>query len=118
MERMRGIIADERVELSIHGLATEAVAANPEHERLEGPLMQEMLDAVAEVFPDPIPAPFVFTATTDSRHYQGITKGIFRFNPFRQSTAELAGMHGHNERISVANLEAGRDFYSALLRRL
>ncbi|MDR3312431.1 MAG: M20/M25/M40 family metallo-hydrolase [Spirochaetaceae bacterium] len=118
IKRIQNIIHDNRVAVSIHGMATEAVPANPEHAHLTGPGMAELMAAVNVVFPGVPVLPFIMTATTDSRHFQDITGGIFRFNPLRMAPGDLAGMHGHDERVSVENLERCRDFYRELLRKL
>jgi carboxypeptidase PM20D1 len=57
-------------------------------------------------------------ATTDSRHYQKLAEGIFRFNPHRLDPGELGRMHGHDERISLDNLRRGLEFYTRLFRLL
>jgi carboxypeptidase PM20D1 len=62
--------------------------------------------------------PFLMTATTDSRHYKDLTEAIFRFSPIRLNPRELAAIHGHDERVSLENLDRATRFYGALLSRL
>ncbi|MDR3139132.1 MAG: M20/M25/M40 family metallo-hydrolase [Treponema sp.] len=111
-------VNDDRVDISIHGLGTGPVPANPEHTRRRGPGWKEMETALGAVYPG-IPAlVFVMVATTDSRHYQELAGGIFRFSPHRLGPRDLSGIHGHDERISLENLRRGAEFYRCLLRLL
>jgi carboxypeptidase PM20D1 len=115
LARIKKVIRDERVSVAIHGLATEPVPANPEHARGGGPGWKEMERALSKVFPGIPMLPFIMTATTDSRHYHALCDGIFRFSPQRLTPAEMAGIHGHDERISLENLAQGVQFYTSLL---
>jgi carboxypeptidase PM20D1 len=115
---VRKVIGDRRVEVTVYGLGTEAIAANADQIRLAGPGWAD-LRAALEVVESGCPVlPFLMTATTDSRHYQRICDAIFRFSPFRLNPRELAAIHGHNERVSPENLERATRFYHALLSRL
>jgi carboxypeptidase PM20D1 len=111
-------VRDERVEVGIHGLATGPVPADPEHTRRGGPGWKEMAEALEAACPGAPALPFLMVATTDSRHYQGLAKSIFRFSPHRLNPEELARIHGHDERISVENFNRGIRFYETLFGRL
>jgi carboxypeptidase PM20D1 len=115
---VRKVIKDERVEVTIHGLGTEPVPANPEHVKLAGPGWKEITGALEQVYPGIPVIPFMMTATTDSRHYQELAEGIYRFSPHKLTPQELARIHGHDERLSLENLEAGARFYQALFEAL
>jgi carboxypeptidase PM20D1 len=111
-------VNDDRVNVSIHGMGTGPVPANPEHTKRRGPGWKEMETALGEAYPG-IPAlVFLMVATTDSRHYQDLAGGIFRFSPHRLTPQELNRIHGHDERISPENLRRGAEFYRCLLRLL
>jgi carboxypeptidase PM20D1 len=111
-------IRDERVEVKVHGLGTDPVPANPEHTRRSGPGWKEMETALAAVYPGIPILVFLMIATTDSRHYKDLAGGIFRFTPHQLNPRELGLIHGHDERISIENLERGRAFYARLLELL
>jgi carboxypeptidase PM20D1 len=115
---IRKAIGDDRVEVGVHGLATASVPADPEHTRRGGPGWKEMAEALEAACPGTPALPFLMVATTDSRHYQELTKSIFRFSPHRLDPGELARIHGHDERISVENFNRGIRFYETLFRRL
>jgi carboxypeptidase PM20D1 len=85
---------------------------------MEGPGWEELRRAVEEVFPGTPVVPFLMLATTDSRHYQKLSGRIFRFSPQKLNPKELSRIHGHDERISLENLENCLSFYSRLLEQL
>jgi carboxypeptidase PM20D1 len=111
-------VNDERVAVTVYGLATAPVPANPEHTRRAGPGWREMAEALEAAYPGTPALPFLMVATTDSRHYLELAGGIFRFSPHKLNPEELSRIHGHDERISVENFNQGIMFYEALFRRL
>ncbi|MDR1239142.1 MAG: M20/M25/M40 family metallo-hydrolase [Treponema sp.] len=116
--RIKKIIRDDRVAVTVHDMGTNPVPANPEHTRQSGPGWKEMTAALEAAWPGVPPLVFIMVATTDSRHYQRLAGGIFRFNPHRLDPDELSRMHGHDERISLDNLHRGLEFYTSLFRLL
>lgn len=112
---IRAAIHDKRARVSVHGLGTNPVAATDNFRHSGWP---EIEAALKTAWPGIPPVPFIMTATTDSRHFQKLTGGIFRFNPHKLNPQDLGGIHGHDERISVENLERGLHFYTALLGAL
>jgi carboxypeptidase PM20D1 len=111
-------MGDERVSIKVLGHGSGPVAANPEHGRMRGPGWEKMARAVAAVFPDAVVLPFIMTAATDSRHYQELVEGIFRFSPMRLSPADQSSIHGHDERISLENFFLAVRFYTTLFESL
>ena len=73
---------------------------------------------VRETFPDAIVAPGLMIAATDSRHFTGLSRHIYRFSPVRAKPEDLSRFHGTNERISVANYVEAIQFYHQLLRNV
>jgi len=122
-------INDERVQVSTYRLATDPVASSEEFRRgmkkrkgskvgLIPKGWQEIQSAMEQAWQGIPLLPFIMVATTDSRHYQELTNNIFRFSPYKLDANELGGIHGHDERISLENLNRGLAFYSNLLRSL
>ncbi|MDR0400514.1 MAG: M20/M25/M40 family metallo-hydrolase [Treponema sp.] len=118
VERIRRIVGDDRVKLRILGSASSPAPAHPDHGRMGGPGWADMARAASAIVPGAVPLPFIMTAATDSRHYRQLTEGIFRFSPMRLSPADLSGVHGHDERISLENFFLAIRFYAALLEGL
>lgn len=79
---------------------------------------QALVSASAQVFPDAVPAPFLFTAGTDTKHYRNIADDIYRFTPFIQTQEDLAAVHSINEHVRLENLERGQRFFLYLMRGL
>lgn len=71
---------------------------------------------IRQVVPEALVAPFLFLATSDSRHYREITKNTYRFYPMRIGPEDTTRAHGTNERISVENFEEIVRFYIQLIR--
>jgi carboxypeptidase PM20D1 len=121
VRRIQEVIADERVHVSVYGLATNPVEAGPGQAAMTSAGWTEIRAALNEAFSDlgELPAlPFLMLATTDSRHYQDCSSTIFRFSPLRLTPEELSRIHGHDERISLDNLDRCLRFYTALMERL
>ena len=60
--------------------------------------------------------PFLFSAGTDSKHYADIVQAIYRIAPIRQTSRDLAGVHGPDERISFENIRRCALFYYKLMK--
>lgn len=72
--------------------------------------------AVREVYGDVIVAPGLMVAASDTRHYGQVADNAFRFNPVLVSRADLNGLHGTNEKISVATLAQAVRTYIQVMR--
>ena len=68
-----------------------------------------------DILPDAPVAPGLVLAGTDSRHYSEVAENVYRFQPMMFSTADLEGIHGTNERLTLANLERTVRFYIGLM---
>jgi carboxypeptidase PM20D1 len=72
--------------------------------------------SIKEVAPEVLVAPSLLVAATDSRHYTGLTKNIFRFLPITLRPEDASRYHGINERISIKDYERCVRFYVQLIR--
>ena len=73
---------------------------------------------IKEVFGDVIVSPGMILATTDSRHYQNISKNIYRFMPIQLSSNDLSMIHGANEKISIDSYIKMIEFYINLIQNI
>lgn len=73
---------------------------------------------IGETFPGTIVAPWVVVGATDARHYTRVSDTVLRFLPFRVDSDELAGFHGIDERIRLADAGPAVAFYRRLLEKL
>ena len=68
--------------------------------------------------PDAIVAPSLVIAGTDSRHYAGFARDVYRFLPVQLVAADLARIHGSNERVGVHDYARCVAFMTKLIRDL
>jgi len=73
---------------------------------------------IAESLFDCIAAPYLVTATTDSKWYAALSDAVIRFVPMALSPEELARIHGTDERISTESFAGLIEFYETLIRRM
>ena len=71
--------------------------------------------AIGAAFPELPVVPYVVTGGTDARFYHEICHNCVRFSPVIYGKAQLAGMHGLNENISVDCLVGAVEFYKKLI---
>jgi carboxypeptidase PM20D1 len=81
----------------------------------DSPQFDALHRTIRSVFPDVVVAPMLVIGSTDSRHYQGLSSSIYRFQPFRAAPPDLERIHGLNERISVEMYLDAIRFYAALM---
>jgi len=71
---------------------------------------------IGQLYPEAVVAPSLVIGATDSRHYQEVALQTYRFRPIQLEQADISGIHGIDERISVANYEKSIQWYYQLLR--
>ena len=108
---VRGVIADEHVQVSI--------AREPKIPNLSPPdteLYKAMADALRRRAPGVVVAPMILVAFTDSWVFRRCGLHGYGFSPFVMEEAELQRIHGNDERISLENLREGVRVYTEMLR--
>lgn len=93
--------------------------SEPSEAGYQTPLYTILGDVLAEEDPGAVLLPFMITGSTDGRFLAKHGVKVYGFCPMKQDTDQspLEMAHGHNERISVANLGfATRVLYKAILR--
>lgn len=83
-----------------------------------GPSFGLIHRTIRETAPQVLVAPALLIAATDSRHYQSLTKNIFRFLPITVGPNDTRRYHGIDERIAVRDYERLIRFYVRLLENL
>lgn len=73
---------------------------------------------VREVFPGTVVAPSLVLGATDGRYYTRVAADVYRFMPFKLGPADIARVHGKDERLSVASIADGVRFYRRMIERL
>lgn len=60
-------------------------------------------------------APYLAVVVTDARYYGNLSSNVFRFMPVQLAPADLARMHGTNERAAVGDCERAVRIYRQLI---
>ena len=114
VEHVRSVIADDRVVIAARPDAREPSRVSPGDSAAFGTLRETIL----QVFPEVLVAPGLMVGGTDSRRYDALSPNIFRFTPIRLKTADLARMHGIDERISERGYKDEIRFMVRLIRNV
>ena len=110
---VKGVVADERIDVTPLG-----AGFNPSS--LSSPVAEgyRLIErTIREVFPDSMVAPGLMLAASDARHFQAVADQSYRFMPIRFKSADLARVHGTDERISADQLADMVRFYHRLLEQ-
>ncbi len=112
--RVERVIADEAITVRVAGISPPGEPSPSGAVDGEGYRIIE--GAVGSVFGPIVAAPSLTVAGTDSKHMVAIADDTYRFAPFRLTPEDLAGIHGTNEHIPVAQLPRMVAFYETVLR--
>lgn len=112
-ERARRVVGDAAVALAPLGVAMEPSPVSDVGGEAYRMLAHTIRQTAA---PDVLVAPYLVVGATDSRHFLPLTASVFRFNGAAVTPEELDGMHGLNERVSVAAYARAVGFFYQLLR--
>jgi carboxypeptidase PM20D1 len=111
LAHVRRVVADSTVQVSVSGTPNDpspvADYGSPQFAVLE--------QTIVQLFPDVVPVPFLMVGGTDTRHYESLTRNVFRFNPFVATPEMISGAHGTNERIRAGDFARGVQFYAQLI---
>lgn len=113
VEHVRRAVADPLVGIeTLHAHEPSPVS------RTSGAQWELLRTTIEQSFPGAIVTPYVMMAASDSRHYARISDGVYRFSPFEMSGEERGTLHAANERMRVATLLRGVEFYTRLVGAL
>ncbi len=112
VEHAREVIDDERVEVELLPGAFEPSATSP----TTGEPWWLLQRCIEECFEGAVVAPALVVGATDSRHYAGLGAPVYRFAPLRLESADVARLHGVDERISIEDYVAMIRFYVQLFQ--
>jgi acetylornithine deacetylase/succinyl-diaminopimelate desuccinylase-like protein len=73
----------------------------------KSPLYDTITRVVARHAPKAPLLPYLVVGATDARHVRKLGTKVYGFSPMLAPTSELDRVHGHDERISLDNLEFG-----------
>jgi acetylornithine deacetylase/succinyl-diaminopimelate desuccinylase-like protein len=112
IKELRHVIDDPRVDVEI-AFASESPASAVNTE-----LHAAIKDVCHEVMPEAALLPRVTAGFTDSRAFRRHGVPAYGFVPMLLGPEEQGGMHGNNERISLANLRRGVEVLYRVVERV
>jgi carboxypeptidase PM20D1 len=83
---------------------------------IKSPSFAMLHQTIRETAPQALVAPALLVAATDSRHYQRMSRNIFRFLPITLGPEDTQRYHGIDERIAIDDYERCIRFYAQLIR--
>ena len=114
VERVRRVVADSEVSVSVIDTGDEP---SPVSSADSAPF-RALAGAIRQIHPEALVAPFLMLGSTDSRHYAGLTANIYRFTPLPAAGADLARIHGRDERVGVGDYVNAIRVYAQIIRGL
>ncbi|HEX7184179.1 MAG TPA: M20 family peptidase [Thermoanaerobaculia bacterium] len=105
-------LAGPGVEVSQAGHAADP---SPESD-VRAPSFELLQRTIAQTLPGTFASPNLLGGATDTKHFQKLTRNIYRFIPIRATEPDMVRFHGTNERVSVENYGEIVRFYAQLLR--
>jgi acetylornithine deacetylase/succinyl-diaminopimelate desuccinylase-like protein len=112
-DRLRKIITDPGVEITLADPFGQGPASSA-----EGPVPQAVREAASEIWAGTPVIPSVQTGATDSRFIRA--KGIqaYGLTPFYLTNVDRTRAHGIDERIPVASIRPGVEYYYRVVMKL
>jgi carboxypeptidase PM20D1 len=111
---VNAVIDDDQVNVSLY----REFSNNPSNvSSIEGAGYSVLSEIITQIRPDTVVAPRLVVGATDARDYESITDASYRFLALEVGPDELAGMHGTNERVSVASFMDSMKMYYLLMQR-
>lgn len=112
VERLRGVIADPQVTVTIESRGADAPVSD-----FTSPMFQAMKESALALLPSLTVVPYLSTGATDSARLRQWGVQAFGLLPFPMDQDDEERMHGNDERIPIASLEFGMTrTYGAIAR--
>jgi carboxypeptidase PM20D1 len=111
IEHVGRTINDPRVKISSLPVRVEPSQISD----TETPSFRLIQRTIRETTQEVLVAPALLVAATDSRHYRGLSRNIFRFLPVALGINDINRYHGVDERITIDDYERCIRFYARLL---
>jgi acetylornithine deacetylase/succinyl-diaminopimelate desuccinylase-like protein len=108
---VRGVIADERVEVSLINPPPKIPNSSPP----DTPLYKALAAALGRRAPGVVVAPDVLVGFTDNWVFRNCGLHGYGFSPFLVDEDEGRRVHGNDERISLENLREGVRCHTEML---
>jgi acetylornithine deacetylase/succinyl-diaminopimelate desuccinylase-like protein len=111
LDRLKDLVKDVP-DIRFEVLSEKSANASP----WEDPFFEALAKSVVDGKPDHVAGPVLSVGFTDSLFLREVGVNAYGLVPFEVGQEEMTGMHGHNERVSVENVQGGvRRLYGAVL---
>jgi carboxypeptidase PM20D1 len=115
LKHIRALVENDKIEVSV--LNDRKTQPSPvSSQQSEG--YSIIAKGLRQTFGELVVIPGLTLAGTDSKHYSKVAVDSYRINPFVLERSEVRGIHGIDERISVANLEKGVAAFMRIIEQL
>lgn len=111
LAHVRRVIADSTITVRILGEVREPSPTTPTNT----PEFEIVERSVRQGYPTAIVAPFLMIGGTDTRHFESLTRNIFRLVPARVEAGDATRAHGANERMGVDSFRQAVRTYAQLM---
>ena len=115
LEHVRRTVSDTSVHVGGGGGEGRGREASPVAD-YAAPEFKVVEKTIGQLFPEAVPVPFLMIGGTDTRHYEGLTRNVYRFNPIVATTELVSGAHGTNERVRADDFVRAARFFAQLIR--
>ena len=112
LAHIRKVVPDERVVIEILPGLSEPAPVSPTD--VYG--FQSILKTIRQVYPEAVVAPTIMLASSDSKHFTGVSPNIYRFAPIIVTSDDMARIHGVDERVRTEDFLRGITWYYYLIR--
>ncbi|MCB2223454.1 MAG: M20/M25/M40 family metallo-hydrolase [Actinobacteria bacterium] len=114
LAHVRRVIGPDVSALPLDGTFTAEPSAMSD---TRSPAFDAVADAIQDVYPGVVVAPWILMAATDSRHFAPLADQVYRFAPFSATPADMTRIHGTGERFPIADADRAVEFTARLIRR-
>ncbi|TXS94014.1 M20/M25/M40 family metallo-hydrolase [Parahaliea maris] len=97
-------------------IESESWKTSPPVADMEGEGYSMIRSSINTALPEALVTPSLLMATTDTPHYQHLTRNIYRFHPVVVRLEQSAGVHGTDERIALESIDKAVALSSALIQ--
>jgi carboxypeptidase PM20D1 len=112
LEYVRKTVNDPRVEIKP---ASKEIQSPSPVAGIDSKSFLAIQKSIRQIFPDVIVAPSLAIVASDSRHFAGLTRDIYKFAPMVLKASDTGRLHGIDERIAVDNYTQLIKFYMQLI---
>lgn len=108
---VREAVDDPRVEIElVHGVEVSNISDPTD------PTFTTLARCLREVHPEVVVVPGLFVAASDARHYERVSKHVYRQSLFYMAREDVPRFHGVDERLAVEDFMGMIQFYARVLQ--